>query len=553
MNLLGVLMLCVGGVRADSLPLVSHGVMVRMTAGAGVDDRRAPALLRRELLRRVPGATATPVVEPGVRFGFTHRFDVGPEGFELFIHDGKVEVIGYTDLSLCYAAGEILRHCHVRNRTVTLDLELNPWLSRPLFPLRAVQWDPVEGPEYGRWDLGRLRRWLDELILWGLNAMIVPLRAHWGDLDNAKNVDDARSPAVKTRRWERFDRVIALARVRGLQIGVAMPTNGVFPERLRRQPILRATPAPGGEPPAAPLACPTRTQGRLAILKTWTTLFRRVPQLDYLYVSPLSDSGCWCRDCRKRGWAEVYLDLAKRLKSAAAQTHPHVNLLLSDRGFVGETNLAGEEEKLLQAVTTVEHARDWIDFFAVTNPALRLPEKGINPFRFGYLTADPFHSDEFGATPLLRTLPGQWRRLLDAGPRYRGFVMTTSGIHDWFNVLAALRWHWSPRRTPENLAEFITRYCFGDEAAGRLVPLVLALDHGISGWSPYERIAGGKATARRREAALTAARKRRRHLQGVAALLPEEVRHHALFRSLEKRVAKEARFLAVAASPGTGR
>jgi hypothetical protein len=112
-------------------------------AGKGVDSAWAPALLDRQLQRRARSDDLAQSAERTVRFAITDRYEIGSEGFELHIHDGQLDVLAQTDLGFVYAVGEILRRSRVDGGRVTLELELNPWLSRPIYPFRGVWVDPV--------------------------------------------------------------------------------------------------------------------------------------------------------------------------------------------------------------------------------------------------------------------------------------------------------------------------------------------------------------------------------------------------------------------------
>jgi hypothetical protein len=519
--------------NAAEFALVADGRIAAITSGPGVDERKAPRLLLQGLRRRAPEAKPTEAGRPVVRFALTDLADVGPEGFRLAIQNGSLEVVARNDLGLVYAVGEILLRSHVTSQRISLELYLDPWLSRPICPVRGVWVDAIEGREYAAWGLDHWQAFLEELALWGDNTVAVSLRGAWGDPDSPTDVGTRGTLEEKAARWEKAGRVLELAHSLGLQTGAVIAANSAYAGRLDRQPVLRATPS--ASPPGAldSLACPSTTQGRLAILKTASGMIGRLPHLDYVLLTPFDDGGCWCAKCRERGWAEAYLDVAKRLREAAGQKHPDLKLMLTDWRFERQE---AEWPKLLAAVPG--EAGKGIDFFAATRP----DEHGYDnakPPRLALLEGAPVGAESFGALPLLRSLPAQWRAQLDAAPNYHGFLMRSAGIHDRLNVLAALRWHWSPRRTPEDLSRFLTAFYFGEEAVTQLAPAVLDMDHGVDEvdgkTTPFGR--GGKTV----EALLAEARERERTVRDFGQSLRPDLRNSEVFQSLLSRAAIEVR------------
>jgi hypothetical protein len=317
---------------------------------------------------------------------------------------------------------------------------------------------------------------------------------------------------------------------------VALSVSTVYPARLQRQPPLRAKRATSDTDDPGDRACPTLTQGRVAILHTQKDILGRVPDLDYLLLLPDGPHGCQCDRCVQRGRETIYLDLTQRIDEVARTVHPEVRVILCD--WPGQTDdTHGGTEALVAALST--DARPWVDYLA-----LRHPEAGplgrLHPLRLSLLQAAPPGMERYGAVPALKSSPVEWREQVDAGPNHRGFVMRTRGTHDHLNVLAALRWHWSPRRTPENLAYYITRYHFGDAAVQQLIPVLLQMDPG----TPDSREEGTPFPANGSAPAdlLARARARERTVRAVGDRLPRADREGLAFQCLWTRVTAEVKY-----------
>lgn len=298
-------------------------------------------------------------VELGIQKG------IGSEGFRIESTAGcNVRILGNDSRGLLYGVGKFLRSNTYRQGSIILG----NWrgTSVPEEPFRGIYFATHFFNFYHEAPIEKIQRYVEDLGLWGYNAIIV-----WFDMHHFTGMQDPAAQAM----MKRLNAILRTAKNVGLDSGITLVVNEAYagsPEAMR------ADWTAGHDGYTQELGahfhlelCPHKP-GATALLMKWRDetfqAFKDVG-LDVVVIWPYDSGGCTCSQCKPWG-TNGFLMLAEPIAEMARRDFPGCKVILSTWLFDHFTSgeYAGLEEKFGK-----ERPR-WVD----------------------YILADDFQSSEYG-------------------------------------------------------------------------------------------------------------------------------------------------------------
>lgn len=371
------------------------------------------------------------------------------EAYRLVSQRGAVRVAGGSARGLMYGVGKLLRTSRYGE-----TWELSTWrgTSAPTGTLRGVYFASHFHNWYHQADEAEITRYLEDLALWGVNAVMVIF-----PMINLQGWDDPQAgPAMEmVRRYARAIRGLGMQFVTGLN-------NTMFigaPDTIRATRLPDPTGRRGnsGHP-----ICPSNPAGHAYLVENSRRLFEKLTDvgLDGLCHWPYDEGGCACAQCQPWG-SNGYLRLSRDLTRLGREYFPNLKSVLSTWMF--DTPPEGEWAGLSAAL---KQDRSWVDFILADShedfprypldvevpgglPLLNFPEIsmwGNSPW--GGVGANP--------------LPRRFQRLWDqVRGKVTGGFPYSEGIYEDLNKAVVAQFYWDPsRRATETLVEYAA-YEFG--------------------------------------------------------------------------------------------
>ncbi|MGC8640285.1 MAG: hypothetical protein ACP5XB_10465, partial [Isosphaeraceae bacterium] len=359
-----------------------------------------------------------------------------PESFRIADRAGGVVVAAGSERGLLYGLGKLLRMSRYDRGRFTPGT----WrgVSTPFGTMRGIYFATHFNNYYEAAPAGDVERYVEDLALWGTNALIVCF-PHW----QFDSFDDPTARSAITH----LKRVLRAARAAGMRVGLVETANGGF----RTTPAaIRCTPVPdalGRHGNFGVNLCPDRPEAHALLLANWKRLLDEFadPGLDLVGLWPYDEGGCGCKACWPWG-ARGFPKLCRDLALLTRERSPRTRIILSTWTF--DTPPDGEWPALARALAA---DRTWADFILADAhedfprypldqgvpgglPLLSFPEIsmwGQSPWG-GY-----------GANPLPRRLQRLWdqtARKLSGGFPY------SEGIYEDLNKAICAQLFWSPAR-----------------------------------------------------------------------------------------------------------
>jgi hypothetical protein len=218
----------------------------------------------------------------------------------------------------------------------------------------------------------------------------------------------------------------------GLEVGVWLGLNDVFPETWNEHPEWRAT--RGDYLLEEAHVCPSVPEARKEMLRLRERVFAGLPRIDHL-ETPLTDyGGCGCDMCAP--YPKTYLRVFEEQAALAKRYHPEVTIAVQGHSASGADNDMLRE--LLAKTTWVDYV--W-EFPRGPKPVVRvvmLPETTmINGW------------GKFGPCPVLSDIKRGYEYDL---VHLLGVAQYSEGIHDDVNRFAVLQFAQDPQRSVEDVA-----------------------------------------------------------------------------------------------------
>jgi len=447
--------------------MAKEALTLSVTAAATAVVGKAAELLRRTILERtgLPVCDASPA-EARIVLGVERAW--GPEAFAIREErSGAIHVTGGDERGLLYGVGQFLRSA----RGQPGEFRPGPWRGRsaPALPLRGMYFATHFFNFYHAAPIERVQRYVEELALWGFNALMI-----WLDMHHYRGIDDPACVAM----IDRLRAIWATARSCGLGLCFAELGNEAYAD----SPIdLRADPNTGRAHYHVEL-CPNKPGAKELMLRWFEQRLDAFADLkpEYICLWPYDQGGCACEKCRPWG-AGGFLDICRAKAGLARKKLPGVKIVLSTWLFDYPRD-EGEWAGLARAFTP---RPDWVDYVLAEShtdfprypldhgvpgglPMVNFPEIsmfGMSPWG-GY-----------GANPL----PDRCRRLWDVCGRYlAGGFPYSEGIYEDINKVIYSRLYWDPGWRPEQALREYAAYEFSPEVADDVLAAATILERNHS-------------------------------------------------------------------------
>ena len=397
----------------------------------------------------------------------------GTEGFTIRNGaNGSIVIEGHDERGLVYGIGKFLRGCRMRPG----EFVPSPWRgsSRPEKPVRAMYFATHFHNFYHDAPVEKVRRYVEELALWGCNALSV-----WFDMHHYNGIEDPEAQKM----IERLRAVLDAGRSVGMGGALTTLANEGYansPEDLRADWTAGHdgyhTP-PGGHYhvelcPARPGAIELELKWRREILDA----FSGIP-LEYVWLWPYDQGGCTCSRCAPWG-VNGFLRISKPVARMIRRIRPEAKIVLSTWYFDRFTG--GEWEGL--AAKFRNGAPDWVDYLMADDFSKGIPQyviaRGV-PGNLPLLNFPEISMENmwpwggFGANPR----PDHWQKYWDrAGDLVSGGFPYSEGIFEDINKVIHLQFGWSPRRRADDIVKEYAEAYFDREAAADIQRAVFRLE-----------------------------------------------------------------------------
>jgi hypothetical protein len=391
-------------------------------------------------------------VEPGI----------GAEGFR--IEDAgrrSVRIVGNDERGLIYGVGKFLRDSRFGDGA----FEAGPWrgTSVPEKPMRGIYFGAFAN-FYCTAPVEEIRRYVEELALWGCNGLAVVLpMAPAGPDDRAGRARLARQRAI-----------VEAANNVGMSVAVLITANeGPVPE-----PELRAKGrGRGGFAPDRTL-CPSVPGVRELLLKQFGDAFAALTDvaIDHLIIWPYDGGGCDCEGCRPWG-TNGFLKIAEEEADLFREHFPRGKIILSTWYF-DDGEWAGLAE-LFRAGPV------WADYILTDNALANFP---TFPLQHDVPGGPPMVSFSeismwdaggwgpwggFGANPAPALLQRSWDQ---AGGKLVGGYPYSEGIFEDINKIIALQFCWDAQREAVDTVREYAAFEYSPDVADDVVEAVGILE-----------------------------------------------------------------------------
>jgi len=404
---------------------------------------KAAEVLAREIERRTGSRPA--VAEEGPAEPTDVVLDVtdaiSPEGFSIrTAPDAPARVLGGDARGVLYGCGRLLRAARFAENSIVLGPSEGP--SAPESDMRAVYFATHFGNYYHAAPVEEVARYVEELALWGVNALIL-----WFDMHHYTSIDDPKA----LEHIDRLRHLFRTARSVGMRVGLITLANEAYsasPEDLRADPDT-------GRAHYRVELCPSKPGAIDVILAGLFEEFDRFEHLDIVWIWPYDQGGCACEKCRPWG-ANGFLKAARAISARLRQTRPDVKIILSTWLFDRRED-QGEWRGLYRAL---ERDAGWIDGVLADNsndfPAWPLEHPlpgGLPLYNFPEISMQGMYPwGGFGANPR----PRHWQRIREKlRGRIQGGFPYSEGIYEDVNKIIWAQGFWDGSRpTAEILREY---------------------------------------------------------------------------------------------------
>jgi hypothetical protein len=402
----------------------------------------------------VIGKTACEI-ELGVREG------IGREGFRIEDASGlaKIRIIGNDDRGLLYGIGKFLRSNTYRSGSFLIG----NWrgTSVPKNDVRGIYFATHFHNYYNDAPVEDIRRYVEDLSLWGVNALSVAY-----DMHSFAGIEDPAAQAM----LKRLHVILKTAKEVGMATGLMLGANQAYstsPEELRAV-------GPGrGEFNATDL-CPRKPGAKELLLKQFSQEFEAFADvgIDYVTIWPYDASGCGCELCRPWG-GNGFLYIAEATARLARRYFPNIRVTLATWYFDQV-----EWERLDKAF---QQKPDWVDYLLAEplgHPdayVLKHPSPGDLPL-IGFpeiSMAGMYPWGGFGANPQPARLQRDWNLVKE---RFRGGFPYSEGIYEDLNKVVFTQFYWDSERDAYDIIREYLAYELSASVATKMTGVIRILE-----------------------------------------------------------------------------
>ena len=392
---------------------------------------------------------------------------------------GPVVVSGGDGRGLIYGVGKLLRTSSFQDGRCALS----PWRGSeaPRCPVRGMYFATHFGNYYESAPLSEIERYLEDLALWGCNALMV-----WFDMHHYSGLADPRAGAMIAR----LHAILHAAQRVGIDPGLLMLANEAYADSPRelRASFDPATAKASGYTKATWShydieICPSRPGGLEFLRKDRREMLQAFADLDIRYAClwPYDTGGCVCADCFPWG-GNGFLRASAEMEREVHAVFPQARMVLS-------TWLFDEFIDLEWPAFAARIERDrpaWLDYIMVDTLREQFPryplEHGspggypmINFPEISMTNLTPWGG--YGGMFITRVQEGLWKA---AGERLSGGFPYSEGIFEDVNKVVSLQQYWSGRSADETVTEYLA-YEFGPQWATPLLDVIKGMEreHGV--------------------------------------------------------------------------
>ena len=470
---LGILV-ALAAVCASLSAWAAEPVCVKLQDPSSSGQQQALKIFRRVVKERT-GLEVVATNNAPLVFGF--RTDIGAEGF--FIEDGTgktIKVSGNGLPGLMAGIGKFLRATRMESGV----FEPGTWrgVSIPQTPVRGVYFATHFFNWYHVAPIEEVRRYVEELSLWGCNSICV-----WFDMHQYQGMDDPEAQAMIARLRE----ILRGAQETGIQPSLMMLANEAFassPAELRAE----WTPQNGYEKELVGHyhveVCPNKPGGMEYILKSRREVLQAFKGVNfkYLLVWPYDQGGCTCAKCAPWG-AKGFIKVSSEVSALSRDMFPKVQIVLSTWLF--DHFLAkGDAEWSAFHQVIGKTAPKWIDYLMVNNagdsapytsrhgvpgniPLLSFPEISM-------LNNHPWGG--YGANPSPERMRGMWA---ETQGKLSGGYPYSEGLFEDINKSIVLQLYWNGQEPAQTVREYMA-YEFSPKSANDLADVALEMERSFS-------------------------------------------------------------------------
>ncbi|NQU10205.1 hypothetical protein HQ590_05415 [bacterium] len=403
---------------------------------------------------------------------------LGAEGYRIADGaDGGLEIAGGDGRGLLYGVGKFLRTAQHGDGT----LRAGVWrgTSHPRRPVRGIYLATHFHNYYHDAPVAEVARYVQELALWGCNALAV-----WFDMHHYSGIGDPAAQAMIGR----LRTILQAAREVGMGIALTTLANEAYADSPA---ALRADWTGGHDGYTGSIysyeveLCPSQP-GALELMMRWRReMLEAFADLrpEYVWIWPYDQGGCTCAQCAPWG-ANGYLRVAAAEAAVIRDVLPGAKTIFSTWLFDHSTT--GEWAGVAQAFA--RERPDWVDYvmadghevfpsYPLTHgvpggfPLLNFPE--ISMYKMW-----PWGG--YGANPLPRHIQEVWDH---CGAQVSGGFPYSEGIFEDLNKAICLQHYWGDVDARDTVREYLAAE-FSAADAGELAGVVAGMEaehqHGLA-------------------------------------------------------------------------
>ncbi len=393
---------------------------------------------------------------------------IPPQGFRIENGlDGLIRIVGADEHGLLYGAGKFLR------RSGMDEGAFKPctWrgTSIPHCTVRGIYFASHFHNYYQEAPLAEVTRYIEDLALWGINAVNV-----WFDMHDYTGIDDPAAVPMLARLKE----LLRSAKSVGMTAGIGTLAN----EGYSTTPAhLRATKT--GRAHYGVEVCVSTPEGEKLVLDNLRgelEAFQDVG-IDRWGMGPYDQGGCSCPVCKPWG-CNGMLKIGKQSARLFRSLYPDGKVVF----FTWLFDYGTDQGEWVGLAKAFEKKPDWVDYLQADAhdhfprfplehgvpgglPLLNFPE--ISMFRMA-----PWGG--FGANPLLKRFSALWgevAHLADGGFPY------SEGIFEDLNKAVYAHYYWTGQNDPHEAVEEYARFELGGTETATVARLldILEANHGM--------------------------------------------------------------------------
>ena len=442
---------------------------VRVAAQRTPVVERTVALLSREITAR-SGMPVKEIDDGAANLILDIQAGIGSEGFSIADGpQGAVALTGNDERGLLYGIGRFLRDADCAPGS----FRPGGWRgsSVPSKPVRGVYFATHFFNFYHTAPLAEIERYVEDLALWGCNAISV-----WFDMHQFAGIHDPAAQGM----IERLRAILMAARRLGLGTSIGALGNEAYADSPAE---LRADPNTGRAHYGVEL-CPSKPGAPELVLRWIEEKIEAFADIgiDYLWAWPYDQGGCACERCRPWG-ANGYLRMAREISRIFKRRVPDGKFVVSTWLFdYGKPQ--GEWEGFSKALAA-DHG--WLDYVLADTHDAGIPDYPLRHGAPGGLPLLNFPEISmfemlpwggFGANPM----PDKLQRMMDrAAPVIAGGFMYSEGIYEDLNKVAVLQLYWDPARRAGDIVREYAAWEFGRDVADDVTQAVAIMErnHGM--------------------------------------------------------------------------